>query len=247
MSDAGNVEGWSVAMLDVPEWVGRHVDGTAGGLKADRVRDILRRAILFRVLSPGEQLAEQALANELGCSQSTVREALLRLSDDGLVERRGYRGTFVTETTLDEAAEMLRVRLSIEQTVARRLAVTGLGATTTRIEAVLRQMDEAHGQGDLDRCSVLDRQFHAALAEAAGMGLLRPLVSRCALHIHRFTLMNVTSPEDFYREAGLGDEHRALLAILLGPDPEAAARGIRQHVEVVLERWAPPLHRTMVG
>lgn len=216
--------------------------GPIGGRKADHVHDLLMRAILFRRLAPGTQLLEQALARDLHCSQGTVREALLRLAEDGLVERRGYQGTVVTETTLDEAVEMVRIRLRIERAAAVRLASRGLGAAgEAETGRLLAEMDAAHQRADLSRCSELDRAFHAALVRSAGMGLLSPILSRCALHIHRFTLGGVEVPRDFYQEAGLGDEHRALLARLMQGPPSEAAQAVADHLARVLGRWAPSL------
>ncbi|MEM6680105.1 MAG: GntR family transcriptional regulator [Pseudomonadota bacterium] len=226
----------------LPDWILSAPSGGIGGLKADRAYDALRRAILFRLHEPGDQLLEQQLAHGLGCSQGTVREALLRLAEDGLVERRGYRGTVVTETTLAEAVEMVRVRLSIERSVAMTLAQQGLGDGAEEIERILGEMDAAHGVGDLDRSSVLDRAFHAALAQAAGLGLLRPVLHRCALHIHRFTLGGVEVPRDFFQEAGVGAEHRALLDAILSGGGERASAAISAHLAQVLLRWAPSLH-----
>lgn len=212
-----------------------------GGLKVHRVRDILREQILFRTYPPGAQLTEQALAAGLGCSQSTVREALMRLAEEGLVERRGYRGTAVTGTTLDEAAEMVRIRLSIEGLVARRLSQAGLGEAAGEIDGLLMAMDAAHAAGDLNRCSDLDRAFHTGLCRAAGLPLLCPVLGRAVLHMHRFTLGGVEVTRAFREEAGVGHEHRALLGALTRDDPDGAARAMAEHVATVLRRWAPSL------
>lgn len=213
----------------------------AAGRRVDQVHLALRRAVLFRSLVPGDHLLEQTLAAEHGCSQGTVREALLRLAEEGLVERRGYRGTVVTDTSLPEAAGMVRVRLSIERGVAQRIAAGEADLADPRLASILEGMDAAHAAGDLYLCSELDREFHAALAEAAGMGLLRPMLWRCALHIHRYTLGGLEVPRPFFQEAGVGDEHRALLAQLASGDAETAARAMADHLAQVLRRWAPSL------
>ena len=217
--------------------------GIIGGLKAIQARDTLRRAILFRIYEPGAHLVEQSLAHEFGCSQGTVREALLLLAEQGLVERRGYRGTVVTETTLRAAAEMVRVRLSIERTVASILAEQGAGDGRPALEALISDMDAAHAEGDLDRCSMLDRSFHAELARAVGMELLCPMIQRCAIHMHRFTLGGLEVPRDFFQEAGLGAEHRTLLDTLLAADPVLAEQTMIDHLARVLIRWAPSLYQ----
>jgi len=217
--------------------------GIIGGLKAVQARDTLRRAILFRVYEPGAHLVEQSLAHELGCSQGTVREALLLLAEQGLVERRSYRGTVVTETTLCAAAEMVRVRLSIERTVAAIVAKEGVETGKSELDATIADMYAAHEEGDLDRCSVLDRAFHTELARAAGMELLCPVIHRCALHMHRFTLSSLEVPRDFFQESGLGAEHRTLLDTLLTADPVSAEQTMTDHLARVLLRWAPSLYQ----
>jgi DNA-binding GntR family transcriptional regulator len=215
-----------------------------GGRKADRAHDLLKRAILLRRHAPGAHLLQQGLAAEFGCAQGTVREALLALEEDGLVERRGYRGAVVTETSRAEAVALVRVRLSIERGVARRLARDGLArpGAGEALDRILAAMDAAHAAGDLYRCSELDRAFHATRAQAAGMDLLSPILRRCALHIHRFTLGGVEVPRHFFQESGLGDEHRALLAAMLDGPPDAASQAAADHLARVLLRWAPSLH-----
>jgi DNA-binding GntR family transcriptional regulator len=216
-----------------------------GGRKADRAYDIIKRAILLRRYPPEAQLLEQSLAAEFACSQGTVREALLRLAEDGLVERRGYQGTVVTDTSLAEAVEMVRVRLSVERGVARVLAGIDIGPARVALERLIGQMDDAHAADDLYRCSELDRAFHSQLARTAGMGQLSPIVQRCALHIHRFTLSSVDVPGDFFKEAGVGAEHRMLLAELTKGSPIRAERAVAVHLARVLSRCAPSLYAAL--
>lgn len=219
---------------------------TFGGRRADIVYDALKRTIVLRNRTPGTQLREQVLAQELGCSQGTIREALINLAQDGLVDRSGYSGTFVTDTSLPEAAALIRVRLSIERSVARILASGDIDPMDEEMSQVFQAMDAAHAEQDFFLSSELDRTFHAALAAMAGMELLSPILQRCSLHIHRFTLGSVEVPRDFFQESGVGAEHRALFhAICTGSADEAEA-AIVSHLDGVLQCWAPSLH-AMVG
>jgi len=216
-----------------------------GGKKSDQVYSALKRAILFRQFPPDEQLLEQSLAHDFGCSQGTIREALLRLDDDGLVKRSGYRGTRVTETSLDEAAEMVRIRLSIERTVARQIAQSDISASKPHLDDLIENMAWSHEQDDLYQSSELDRAFHCALVAAAGMELLAPLLLRCALHIHRFTLSSLEVPRKFFQESGVDAEHRELLNELTSGDPDRAERAIAGHLAHVLRRWSPSLYEAV--
>lgn len=80
---------------------------------------------MLNELEPETVLTELGLAEELGCSQGTIREALMRLQQDGLVARSGRRGTLVTRLTAEEAQEMLALRRHIEMKGALK-AVTHL-------------------------------------------------------------------------------------------------------------------------
>ena len=213
-----------------------------GGKKSDVAYGVVKRAIVFRRFPPGTLLREQELAKEFQCSQGTVREALMHLGEDGLVRRSGYHGTQVTDIGHDEAAEMVRVRLSIERSVARAIADRGISAPDRdAIDSLIAQMDASHQREDLFHSSELDRAFHSRLARAAGMELLSPILERCSLHIHRFTLGGLEVPRDFFQESGVGDEHRRLLAALTSGDEARATAAIAEHLRHVLDRWAPSL------
>lgn len=217
-----------------------------GGRKSDQAYHFIKRAIVLHDLAPGVQLREQNLAREFECSQGTVREALLRLTDDGLVARRGYKGTFVTDTSLAEVSEMVRVRLSIERRAARMICRRAPNEIDlTALELILAGMDEAHLENDFFRGSELDRAFHAEVTRLAGLGLLSPVLQRCALHIHRFTLSNIEVPREFSQEAGIGNEHRALLNALVPASEENAEAAIVSHLQNVLRRWAPSIYQTV--
>ena len=215
-------------------------DAKIGGRKADQAYLFIKRAIVLHQLSPKAQLREQSLARQFACSQGTVREALMRLTDDGLVARHGYQGTFVTSTSLAEVSEMVRVRLSIERQAARMINRLKEGdVDRSTLDRLLAEMDQAHQEQDFFRGSELDRAFHAEVARVAGLGLLSPVLQRCALHIHRFTLSSIEVPREFSQESDIGDEHRALLHALLSTSQDQAETAIVAHLQNVLLRWAP--------
>lgn len=216
-----------------------------GGRKADQAYRFIKRAIVLHEFKPGSQLLEQNLAAEFGCSQGTIREALLRLAEDGLVARRGYQGTFVTDTSMAEVCEMVRVRLSIERRAARMLDAGKVSEAREGFDRLLAQMDQAHVDQDYFQGSELDRAFHAEITHVAGLGLLSPMLRRCALHIHRFTLSSIEVPREFSQEAGIGNEHRALLEDLAADTRDRAEASIVGHLERVLRQWAPSIFETV--
>lgn len=213
-----------------------------GGKKSDLAYYALKRAIVLRQYEPGQQIREQTLATEFQCSQSTVREALINLSKDGLVKRTGYHGTHVTHTTLEEAAALVRVRLTIERSVAAQLHARRNTLDPTPVNEILTAMDTAQASGDLFQSAELDRNFHAQLAIMAGMEQLAPILQRCALHIHRFTVGTVEVSRTFFQEAGVGKEHSELFQLLCQDTAQQSDSALAQHLAQVLQRWAPSLY-----
>ena len=82
--------------------------------KRQAIQGALQRLIVIGRLEAGTPLVETQLAAEFGSSQAPVREALMKLQEAGLVVRNGYRGTVVATTSMDEAREMVAVRLRLE-------------------------------------------------------------------------------------------------------------------------------------
>src|SRR3954467_15466862 len=86
--------------------------------RSDEVYRGLRRQIILAELPAGQQLVELEVARQMNCSQSTVREALMRLKEDGLIVRQGYRGTVVASVSAEEGQESLDIRARIESRAA---------------------------------------------------------------------------------------------------------------------------------
>ena len=89
------------------------------GRKSNEVYQSLKKQIILAELPAGQQLVELEVAKGMNCSQSTVREALLRLQEDGLIVRQGYRGTVVSSVSIAEGQQALDIRARIESSAAQ--------------------------------------------------------------------------------------------------------------------------------
>jgi len=209
-----------------------------GMKKVDVAYHAVRRSILLGNIKPGDALIEQKIAEEFGCSQGTVREALMRLEHDGLVTRRGYRGTMVSEPSVAEAAEMACIRIRIECLGIRQSASSISKEVIEKLMAVTEQMDEAVARNDYYRGSELDREFHMTVFRQANFPGLEPILNRCALHVHRFTYKDA---EDVVPDSQFGEDHRALVSVFARGDADNSESALRKHIEGVLDRFAPYL------
>jgi len=210
-----------------------------GKKKSEMVFHHLRRAILLAKLPAATPLLEQQIAEQLLCSQGTVREALMHLERQGLVERHGYRGTRVSNPTVEEAQIMARFRLELEKQGLMKSASTFQHGVLAELYKITEEMDAATRARDYYRTSELDREFHLAIFRQAGFPSLEPVLTRCALHIHRFTYKDA---EEVAPDPLFGEKHRDLLRAIESGDPMVASDAVEKHIRAVVKAFAPDLN-----
>jgi DNA-binding GntR family transcriptional regulator len=192
----------------------------------------LRRRIVLNELPPGSVLTELALAAELQSSQSSIREALLRLEGEGLVTRSGHQGTTVTDLHRAEAAEILGLRRRIEGRAARAVVRQMTGAGLAQLGGLLGDMRRAAADDDLWAMVQADTAFHLALFRVASLQAMEPILSRCILHTHRFRLW---APWHRRPLAKTADRHLPFLAALEARDAAGLRHHIEDHLDTIVE------------
>src|SRR3954462_4558175 len=131
----------------------------------DQVYDRLRAAIIAAELEPGRQLSENELAARLGVSRTPVREALVRLRDERLVQIVPQLGTFVTRISTSAVADAQFIREALECACVRRAAELASEDDVATLEDNLRAQERARDSDDFDAFYVLDDAFHHALCD----------------------------------------------------------------------------------
>ncbi len=195
------------------------------------VHEALRRAILEQALEPGVKLPEDAIGEQFGVSRTIARRALELLAAEELVQIRPNRGATVVRPTLEEARDIFRVRIDLEDVIVRRLCGQLTAKQLQTLRACVELEEAAHRQRRPDYIR-LSAEFHVTLAEMTGSPLLlrymRQLTWRSAL------VLSLHGRPDW--ESCNVSEHAALIAALGSPDVEAACRLMREHLEAVLTR-----------
>ena len=192
----------------------------------------LRENILVDPAKQGTFLNEQELAAEIGVSRTPVREALLLLVADGLVELIPQRGAYVPAVTGREVTELMELRGVLENYAARQAITAG----TVPVQAMTRtlqeqeELPEAIDAGSAREFIRLDAAFHQLLVDAAG----NELISRTYAKLHvRQVLVGV---EALFRTSGrrrhVCSEHREILDALAAGDAAAACGAISRHLEI---------------
>jgi DNA-binding GntR family transcriptional regulator len=185
----------------------------------------IRAAIVEGRLAFGEQLSEAALALNLGISKTPVREALLRLKMDGLVEIQPQRGSFVFALAPDEVRELTAFRQIIE---VEALALGMRGDLPGLVQALKDNIARMPKRGsDARKVHALDTEFHERIVGASGN---RHLAAAYALVGHRVEALRYRLPVDDEQVDHCQQNHRRIVAQIATGDVRRAQAILREHV-----------------
>jgi DNA-binding GntR family transcriptional regulator len=188
-----------------------------------RVYAWLRRAILDVDRAPGSALAEADIAARFGLSRTPVREALLRLAAEELVEIRPQRGTYVARIALPRIEEALFVREAVECAVLARVAARADRAPVARrLAAIVDEQEAAAAAGDVAAALTADSRFHRALVDASGLPGVWEVVARARDLHHRIRAIAV--PELGSARQAIADHRAIVRAVRAGDATRAQAR-----------------------
>lgn len=199
---------------------------------ADQVHEILTERILDQVYRPSERLNIDALARELGVSSSPVREALTRLTAEGLVTSSSFIG-FAVAPMPDEAwfDELYDYRELVETWAARALAEKRPDAIVAQLESAVAALEQGtYGASFRDYRSAhdADEAFHRTLIEAAGNRVIAKTYRELNPHLHHARLYP-SRPQDVGLVVA---EHRAVLDAIKQGNQDAAAAAMQAHLEL---------------
>ena len=198
---------------------------------ADLVYSVVKQRIMLNQLKPEAVLTELGLAHEIGCSQGTIREALLRLQEEGLVARTGRRGTCVTRLNAEEARELLNLRKQVEGRGALKAVRALDDATLASLDELRREMAEAARAGDEYGLIEADSAFHLAVFRLAELPALEPILVRCIMHGHRSKLW---APGHRRPLVDTARRHDPLYELLAARDGEGLAAALGEHIDTIV-------------
>ena len=217
----------------------------------DRLSLDIERTILEGALKPGDRLpSEQALAQQLGVSRVSIRQALHELEQRGLIDRKPGRGTTVRAVATEsgttahslaallssmpgrgtELTQIMELRALIEPPIA---ALAAARVTARDIEQLRTFIDDMETETDLAHYSDLDRAFHQAISQYTHNPLMAQLTDLIATQIAPSRRSTLQTPE---RRHISNTGHRLIFAAIEQQDSEGAEAAARAHVETVFEQ-----------
>lgn len=198
---------------------------------AVQIHEILRGRILAVELEPGTMLSRAELQEEFGVSVTPVRDALLRLQEDGLVEIYPQHATRVSRIDVDHARQAQFLRLSVEIETVRELTVESAKETAAALGAILEMQDRYADLKADDRFDALDREFHRVLYVRSGNPYLWDVVREKSVHLDRLRRLNLPMPG---KMQSLLAQHREIVQAIRQEDVEAAIAALRRHLSGTL-------------
>ena len=194
-----------------------------------QVYRLLRRRIIQAELLPGERLSESEVAKSLSVSRQPVREAFIKLSEEGLVQVLPQRGTFVTKISVAAVMDARFVREAIEADVVRMVAESRAAGA---VDELRRQVAEQKSVPHNDRAAFLrlDELFHRTLAASAGKSYAWNVIEGVKAQMDRVRFLSV----DDMHVTRLIDQHERIVEAIAGGDQSGAEQAMRLHLREIL-------------
>jgi len=187
----------------------------------------LRQAISGLQLPPGTSLSEQDLAQRYGLSRTPVREAMLRLSEDGLVDVVPRSGTFVSRIRLSLVREAMMARRALEAATVRAATAHAGPDDFARLQANLAEQQVHAEAGDINTFHNTDEDFHAIFAQIGKYPSLWALIQQVKIHIDRYRWL--TLPQQG-RMLLVVQEHAAIVSAMADGNADLAVALMDEHL-----------------
>jgi DNA-binding GntR family transcriptional regulator len=196
----------------------------------DDAREAILKLILEGKVKPGEHLVERRLAEEFGTSRGPVRDALLRLAEEGLIVESGFRRTVaLREFGAQYIIDLYNVRVAIES-VALRLAVRR-GASADELEKIHGQMVDAAREEDVLRVAELDLRFHRELCALAGNPHIDRIMDGLSTQMHVAFVVDSTYYVPRRDLLATIEEHRPIIEAVRTGDEARGIAALLAHIE----------------
>ncbi len=188
---------------------------------------LLKASLTTLAYRPGEHLNTASLMIQLGLGRTPINHALHRLANEGLVQIIPRKGVMVSPLSIDDALELVAVRLANESLCARLAATRITSAELQQLQDLAREFDAAVARRSIRDVMNLDRMFHEAIAGAARNLMLAEILKVLQARSQRFWAMTLTAEGHL---AEVQAEHAAIIEAMADQDADAAAAAVHEHV-----------------
>lgn len=192
----------------------------------------LKDAILNGEFAPHQRLIEADLSERYDASRASVRTALLNLTSEGLVERVPNRGARVRAISVDEAVEIVEVRIGLETLCARKAAENLTEQDAEQLRRLRSDIEDAVKSGNLVEYARLNQELDRRIRELSRHTTATQLLERLRAQSARHQFRLAFHPG---RAGQSAPEHIAIIDAVLARDPDAAEAATRAHLEGIVD------------
>lgn len=187
----------------------------------ERVLEKLKDDILSGVYKPGDRLLYEKIASQLNVSMTPVKEALLRLEQEGIVKTIPRKGTYVTQLTDQDIVEYTRIRLSLESLAIDTICEKKISPENIRrLEPINKKLEEAIRRKQTTLCMTMDIEFHYTIVEISESRRLFELIKQ--LPLTNFFALRGTQNRMIEQGAVIVEKHANIIEGLCRYDAEYA-------------------------
>ncbi|WP_319486341.1 GntR family transcriptional regulator [uncultured Cohaesibacter sp.] len=192
------------------------------------VHQRLRDEIISMQRLPGEPISEKEIALEIGVSRTPIREALLRLSEERLVDIVPKSGTSVAKIPIADVLESQVARAALEQVTTIAAVKRAKGSDIASMQALLVVQQEQKEAVNYEKFYKSDEDLHHAIALAGGYPGIWTIIDRIKIQVDRYRLLTLQHP---LRMERVLEEHRNIVEAIAEHDEHRAAEAMRLHLD----------------
>lgn len=196
-----------------------------------RIRSALREAILGMRILPGAAISEKEIAEAFGVSRTPVREALLRLAEERLLDIVPQVGTFVSRIRFDGLSDAMVIRTALEGVTVRAAAERADKHDVAALKEIVVRQRAADRARALEVFYSADEEFHQTIAQMAGHPHLWRVVKQEKAEVDRCRLLTLPQPA---RRKRVMAQHAEIVQAIEARDPQAAEAAMAAHLADVL-------------
>ena len=190
--------------------------------------ETLKHAIITGEIPAGARIVETEYAERMHISRTPLREALRKLERDGLVEYVMRRGVVVRAFTVADVMEIYTIRNALEMLTLPAIIENATEEDIADLRERLRQMDECHRRGEIQKLSPRAREFHDRMTRICGMKRVLRVIESQDEYIRRFSAVSIAKEN---RRNAAHAEHYMLVDYIEQRDLESFEKLMRKHIE----------------
>ena len=197
-----------------------------------QIYNLLREAIVSLKLIPGEPISEKIICEELGYSRTPIREAVIKLEDEGLIEVFPQKGTYISKISVEGVLESQFIRETMECAIINYVVNNGTVQLFDKISLILKKYNKALEKKDYNDLFILDEKFHRQLADFCYKKRLWKMINLVKPDMDRLRLMALKSPT---RPFEVIKEHEHIFNAIVSKDEKKADEAIKYHLRYIFK------------